>query len=239
MMWNPWHGCHKVSEGCKNCYMFYFDQERGVDSNHVFKTNSFLMPIKKDRHGKYKVQGGELQTCLTSDFFLEEADQWRNEVWQMIKMRSDVTFVLFTKRVERIEKCLPSDWGSGYENVVFNLTCENQRRADERLPIFLNLNIGHRCVLVSPCLERVNLREYLKSGKIESVYLSGENYKNARICDYDWVKDLAMQCKEFNTSFFFFHTGSLFRKDGKIYKIPYSQGKIQAEKAGLDYQKVD
>ena len=67
----------------------------------------------------------------------------------------------------------------------------------------------------------------------------GENYKNARICDYDWVKDLAMQCKEFNTSFFFFHTGSLFRKDGKIYKIPYSQGKIQAEKAGLDYQKVD
>ena len=20
--WNPWYGCHKVSQGCKRCYMF-------------------------------------------------------------------------------------------------------------------------------------------------------------------------------------------------------------------------
>ncbi|MBQ2628769.1 MAG: DUF5131 family protein [Kiritimatiellae bacterium] len=20
IIWNPWHGCHKVSEGCQHCY---------------------------------------------------------------------------------------------------------------------------------------------------------------------------------------------------------------------------
>ncbi|WP_143675676.1 DUF5131 family protein, partial [Succinivibrio dextrinosolvens] len=26
-IWNPWHGCIKISEGCKNCYMFWFIRE--------------------------------------------------------------------------------------------------------------------------------------------------------------------------------------------------------------------
>lgn len=25
--WNPWYGCHKVSAGCRECYMFR-EQER-------------------------------------------------------------------------------------------------------------------------------------------------------------------------------------------------------------------
>ena len=27
-IWNPWHGCKKISEGCKNCYMYYLDNVR-------------------------------------------------------------------------------------------------------------------------------------------------------------------------------------------------------------------
>ena len=26
-IWNPWHGCLKYSEGCKNCYMYYARQQ--------------------------------------------------------------------------------------------------------------------------------------------------------------------------------------------------------------------
>ena len=25
IIWNPWHGCHKVSEGCAHCYMYFLD----------------------------------------------------------------------------------------------------------------------------------------------------------------------------------------------------------------------
>lgn len=235
-MWNPWHGCHKYSEGCLNCYMFSFDKQRGVDSNFVHKTSDFDLPIKKDRYHNFKVQdGSHLSVCLTSDFFIEEADVWRSDVWDFIKARGNVKFSLFTKRVYRIAQCLPSDWGDSYENVEIVLTVENQKRADERLPIFLALPLKHRVLTVSPMLEKIDLSKYLKTGLIEEVYCSGENYKNSRVCDYDWVKNLSEQCKSANVKFIFFATGSKFRKDGKIYYIPYKKGKEQAIKANLNF----
>ena len=38
MIWNPWHGCHKKSAGCLNCYMFRRDSLYDKDSNIVSKT---------------------------------------------------------------------------------------------------------------------------------------------------------------------------------------------------------
>lgn len=94
--------------------MFAFDKQRGVNSNMVFKTKDYRLPISKDRCGQYKLKGEEvINVCLTSDFFIEEADEWRNDVWKMIKWRSDLNFALFTKRVERIKQSFPDDWGDG------------------------------------------------------------------------------------------------------------------------------
>ena len=58
-----------------------------------------------------------MRVCMTSDFFLEEADKWREEAWEIMKKRSDVIFYLLTKRPERVEKCLPQNWGNGLENI--------------------------------------------------------------------------------------------------------------------------
>ena len=61
------------------------------------------MPVKKDRRGYYKIQSGErVRVCMNSDFFLAEADPWRDEAWQIMKKRSDVIFFLLTKRPERV-----------------------------------------------------------------------------------------------------------------------------------------
>ena len=70
-IWNPWHGCVKCSEGCKNCYMYYLDKVRGRDGSDIYRTKSgFTYPISKDRYGNYKVKSGEmLRVCMTSDFF--------------------------------------------------------------------------------------------------------------------------------------------------------------------------
>lgn len=237
IMWNPWHGCHKYSEGCLNCYMFKFDKERDIDSNIVYKTKDYTMPIKKDREGLYKLKSDScVNVCLTSDFFIEEADEWRKDVWKMMKFRSDVKFILFTKRANRIKSCLPEDWGNGYPNVGIALTVENQKRIDERMPLFLEIKASYKIALVSPMLEKVNIEKYIESRQIDEVSCSGENYNNARPCDYEWVKDLSEQCKRNNVTFKFFHTGSNFIKNGKIYHIPYNKGKEQARKAYLDYK---
>ena len=201
-MWNPWHGCHKYSEGCKNCYMFSFDKDRDINPEKIYKTNTYNYPIARDRNGAYKLKTNSfVEVCLTSDFFLEEADEWRKDVWKMINHRKDVFFSIFTKRIDRVNKCLPDNWGDGYENVGINLTCENQKRADERLPIFIKLPIKHKNIARSPMLEEVSIKEYLKQGDFEWVYVAGENYKNARPCNYDWVKKVYEECKEYNVNF--------------------------------------
>ena len=56
---------------------------------------------------------------MTSDFFLEEADPWRVEAWDIMRQRSDVVFFLLTKRPQRVRECLPPDWGSGWDNIFF------------------------------------------------------------------------------------------------------------------------
>ncbi len=48
--WNPFHGCHKVSEGCKYCYMFRDKERYGQDPNKVVKSakSVFNKPLKID-----------------------------------------------------------------------------------------------------------------------------------------------------------------------------------------------
>ena len=31
--WNPWHGCRKISEGCRNCYVYRIDERHGRDAS--------------------------------------------------------------------------------------------------------------------------------------------------------------------------------------------------------------
>ena len=114
-IWNPWHGCRKCSEGCENCYMYFLDRMREQDGSRIYRTkNGFRYPLSKDRQGKYKVKSGEMiRVCMTSDFFLEEADEWRDEAWSVMRERKDVKFFLLTKRPERVSFCLPYDWGNG------------------------------------------------------------------------------------------------------------------------------
>ena len=138
-IWNPWHGCHKISSGCQNCYVYRRDGQFEKDSSLVCKTQNFDLPIKRKKNGEYKLKAGEIvNTCFTSDFFVEEADKWRSETFEMIKLRSDLKFFIITKRIDRFISCIPSDWGNGYDNVLIACTVENQEMADYRLPIYIN-----------------------------------------------------------------------------------------------------
>lgn len=126
--WNPWHGCHKFSEGCVNCYVYRMDEKHGRDASVVTKLKTMNLPIARKRDGSYKIASGEvLYTCFTSDFFIEEADAYRKEAWEMIKTRSDVHFYMITKRIHRFMECIPDDWNDGYDNVTICCTMENQK----------------------------------------------------------------------------------------------------------------
>ena len=76
-MWNLWHGCHKLSEGCRHCYVYRTDGKYGKDSSVVTKTEKFDLPLQRKKSGMYKIPSGNLvYTCFTSDFLIEDADEW-------------------------------------------------------------------------------------------------------------------------------------------------------------------
>ena len=113
--------------------MFYLDEMRDRDGAEIYRTANAKYPLSKDRSGRYKIRSGEMiSVCMTSDFFLEEADEWRPEAWDIMRRRSDVIFYLLTKRPQRVPQCLPEDWQDGWDNIFFNVTCENQQRAERR-----------------------------------------------------------------------------------------------------------
>lgn len=230
-IWNPWHGCFKKSEGCAHCYMYFLDKQRHQDGSRIYRVkNNFDYPLHKNKDGTFKIQSGEcLRVCLTSDFFLSEADVWRPEAWNIIKQRPDVGFFLLTKRPERVAACLPKDWNDGWDNVCLSVTAENQKRADERLPILLNLPFKHKGVMTAPFIGEISLKKYLAGGQLEQVIAGGENYDGSRVLKYEWVKKLYEECAAFNVTFCFIETGTFFEKDGKIYKL--AGKRLQSEMA--------
>ena len=229
---------HKVSEGCAHCYMYFLDGKRGIDTSKVFRTENFNMPLRRNRDGSFKYPSGmEIFVGLSTDFFVEEADAWRDEAWRVIRRRPDLVFRILTKRAARIRECLPSDWGGGYENVLLQVTTENQARADERLPILLDLPAKHRGFMAAPLIGPVDAEKYLATGLIEQVLCGGENYDGARPCHCEWVKTLSDQCRRHDVTFDFIETGTTFVKDGKTYRIPDKRTQsVQAFRSGLSYR---
>ena len=234
-VWNPWRGCKRCSEGCLHCYIHKGDAKRNVNTNDIVKTKDFEKPIVKLKNGNYKMKSGTVYLCFTTDFLIEEADAWRDDCWKMMKERGDCTFLFLTKRIDRFMKCIPDDWGDGYENVVVCCTIENQKNADYKLGIFKNLLIKHKCITAQPLLEDIDIEKYLDG--IELVVVGGESDYHARPLDYAWVLNIRKQCVNKNVSFEFRQCGTYFIKDGKQYKLQTKDLMSQARKANINYEK--
>ncbi len=234
IIWNPWHGCKKYSEGCKYCYVYRRDESVGKDASHVVLTKSFDAPLKTLRDGSYKIPSGELvYCCMTSDFFIEQADGWRKDVWRIIRERNDLEFFIITKRIVRFSDCIPEDWKDGYKNVTICCTIENQRQCELRLPLFKRIPAQKKQIICEPLLSAIDFGGRLDSS-ILKITVGGESGKHARVCDYSWVLKIREQCQNASIPFFFKQTGEKFLKDGKYYRIPRNKQHSQAKQAGID-----
>jgi len=72
-------------------------------------------------------------TCSWSDFFHPDADEWREEAWDVIRACPQYDWQILTKRPELVRERLPADWGAGWPHVWLGVSIENRRfvgRAD-------------------------------------------------------------------------------------------------------------
>ena len=232
VLWNPWHGCRRYSEGCRNCYVYRIDASHGKDASKIAKNKSFGLPLAKNRNGGYKLPYGSMvYVCFSSDFFLEDADQWRQKAWEAMLIRKDLSFFLTTKRITRAIPLLPKFWEEIKSRVEIACTVEDQSAADSRIPAYLSFPAARRTLICEPLLGFIDFGS-LKG--IDKVIAGGESGPEARICRHEWVLDIRRQCLDAGVSFSFKQTGANFIKDGKLFKIPRNLQHCQAKKAGID-----
>ena len=215
---NFWVGCIKVSKACKFCYM-YRDRERyGHDPKIVVRTkpNTFNAPLK------WK-EPMLIFTNSWSDFFIAEADNWREDAWNVIRATPQHQWQILTKRPERIKECLPDDWGSGYPNVWLGASVEDQENAELRIPILIDIPAKIRFLSVEPLLDKVDLSKWLTNSKLSWIITGGESGNGSvpnekgvkygyRECKIEWIKEVVSQCKANNIAVFVKQLGTHLSK---------------------------
>jgi protein gp37 len=155
--WNPWQSCHKVSPGCKNCYMFRDKEKYGQNPNVVVRSGpaTFRGPLKWQREAERGDRTGracDVFTCSWSDWFIEEADPWRDEAWDIVRRCPLLNFQVLTKRPERIADHLPADWGDGRPNVWLGVSVESGDYFG-RIAVLMDIPARVRFISAEPLLE--------------------------------------------------------------------------------------
>jgi protein gp37 len=205
--WNPWVGCRKISAGCLHCYAESGQGPYGLDPGQVRRSSdaTFYQPLREWS------EPALIFTCHWSDFFLTEADPWRSDAWEIIRQTPHLTYMVPTKRPERIRVCLPPDWGAGWPNVWLGVSVEN-RATRGRVDVLRALPARLRFVSFTPLLESVGP---LSLDGIHWAIVGGESGPDFRPMDHAWAREIRDACVAAGIPFFFRQSAGLQPDQGK------------------------
>lgn len=182
---NFWYGCKKVSQGCKFCYAEREMKRFGRDFNSVTRAKGFDKPLKWKDPSMVFVNSW-------SDFFIEEADEWRDEAWDIIRQTPHLTYQILTKRPENIWDRLPNDWVY-FENVWLGVSIETQGHTSRGF-MLANIPARMRFISAEPLIEKVDLFWLLATQKFHWVIVGGESGPNSRPLDLEWARNIRDDC---------------------------------------------
>jgi len=218
---NPWTGCTKVSDGCKNCYAEPIANRFALGSwgpqgKRQLKGDAYWkQPLAWNR--KATKEGRRLRVFCASmaDVFEDrpELEMSRQRLWDLIEQTQQLDWLLLTKRPENFAQMIP--WpkvpSRKWPNVWLGVSVENQRYADERIPLLLQTPAAVRFISAEPLLGPVDLCLDHECGDPphhrcplipDWVIVGGESGPGARPMRVEWARSLVRQCKVANVSCF-------------------------------------
>lgn len=206
---NPWMGCTKVSDGCKNCYAETLTKNRmGLDvwgpraTRQVTKgpwDNVLAWNRAAERDGVIR----RVFCASLCDVFEDHpiANATLPRVWRLIRQCQSLQFQLLTKRPERIADNLPDDWGSrgdGWPNVWLGTSIEDMRVA-ARADHLRSIPATVRFISYEPALGPLN---DLDLTGIDWIIYGGESGPGYRPEDKQWARDMREKCITAGVAFF-------------------------------------
>lgn len=245
---NPWHGCVKVSPGCANCYAEAFDRRTHGTSKHVtdsgetrephwgkdaprrfFGDKHWAEPLKWNRDAEKAGERRRVFCASMADVFEDRPDliEPRARLAALICDTPNLYWLLLTKRPENVRDLWWAAYGEAASlppNVWLGTTCEDQQRADERIPHLLAVPAAVRFLSVEPMLGPVDLAKAGAMGlivhddgsatdfgappSVDWVIVGGESGAVARSFDPAWAYGIVDECQAAGVACFVKQMGS-------------------------------
>jgi protein gp37 len=255
--WNPIVGCSIVSPGCTNCYAMrwayarldrphnqfphYRGTTQGSKAGGVWTGKLALAPDHIIQAPLKWKKPRRVFVNSMGDLFHEDCpDEWIDHVFIVMASTPQHTFQVLTKRAERMRRyitelrekrsIIPDAFPWPLPNVWLGVSAEDQRRADERIPLLLDTPAAVRFISAEPLLGPIDVT-HIDSGRpfhvnalvgyfdhtngrdhqtrLDWVIAGGESGPNARPMHPDWARGLRDQCAAAGVPFFFKQWGEL------------------------------
>jgi len=239
--WNPSTGCTKISPGCANCYIERTPPMRM--HGRKFVNGRIPLEFHEDRldaplHWK---KPRRVFVNSMSDLFHEDVPgNFLDSVFRVMIECRQHTFQVLTKRAKRMQKYVGDRWGvfGGKEhplgpNIWLGVSVEDQKRADERIPLLLQTPAAVRFLSCEPLLGLVVLDtfhggrphyltrevDHAEDVMLDWVIVGGESGPGSRACNMDWIRSIVQQCNRAGVACFVKQVGSNASGDSQLHQI--------------------
>lgn len=229
---NAWIGCAKISPGCAHCYAEPLANriQRGLWGVHaqrrIASEDMWDQPHHWNRAAARAGQRRRVFCASMADVFEDRPDlvEPRKRLFELIDCTAHLDWLLLTKRPQHSASMLPEvDDGHGGRlatailgtpgklvytrpNLWLGVSVENQKAAEERIPLLLQIPAAVRFLSVEPLLEPVDLTPWLdqqfrfptgpaapsnqQRSALHWVIVGGESGSKARPCDLEWIRSV-------------------------------------------------
>ncbi len=217
----------EVSPGCANCYAGAILRRSGLTPEHTTFNPDKLRRLAAKRfesRGDLFRRGFGARplvfVCDMGDLFHESIDlNIINVAIETFAMREDVDWQVLTKRPARMAE-LAAKRGQWPGNVWAGTTVENQRMADERIPLLLQVPAKVRFLSCEPLLGPIDIDAAMYpeprwgmnafghtdgfgyEALLQWVIVGGESGPKLRPFDVAWARSLRDQCYTAGVPFF-------------------------------------
>lgn len=234
---NSHWGCQRVSPGCGGakgeggCYAEAFAHRLGLDiwgpqaPRRFFGDAHWREPVRwNDRAARNGIRERVFLNSMADTFEdRRDLDPIRERIYLLIEATPWLDWLVLTKRPQNIERLAPR-WRGGWPlNAWAGTTCEDQQRADERIPHLLATPAAVKFLSCEPLLGPVDFdawfERYRCSGCVgdpdtgpdcpghdglpwQWTIVGGESGPGARPMSEDWVRSIRDQCTAAGVSFF-------------------------------------
>ena len=241
-----WH-CERVSPGCENCYAETLNEKRfGTGLGYTRPSRDMVSIYLDERTLSQPLHWRKPRrvfVCSMTDLFGEwVTDEMLDRVFAVMALTPHITYQVLTKRPEQALAYLTQpdvvgdvegeadalagafgwhhsgDWSWPLPNVWLGVSVEDQRRADERIPVLMDTPAAVRFLSCEPLLGAVDLSHWVgceicgkalpcdcgfhEEPALDWVIVGGESGAGARPCDLAWVRSIVSQCQTAGTAVF-------------------------------------